>query len=272
VGLLKALFLGLAAFYALAIAGLGLFQRKLIYFPDSRLVSPSQAGLDGVEELRIATADGESLVAWHAPPRDGRPLILYFHGNGGGLVDRAPRFRSLLASGYGLLAVAFRGYCGSTGSPTEDGLLQDGKAAYEAARAKGYKEGRIVVIGESLGTGVAVPVAAEHDVAALILDSPYSSAVDIAAEHYPLFPARWLMRDQFRSDKAIGRVRAPILMVHGDRDRIIPLRFARRLFEKANEPKSLLVESGSGHLVLGSPDVFPRVRAWIDERTVFAAR
>lgn len=271
-GFLKTSLLGLAAFYALTVVGLGLFQRKLIYFPDPRRVSPAEAGMDEVEELRLATSDGETLVAWHAAPRDGRPLILYFHGNAGGLADRAPRFRSFLASGYGLFAIAFRGFAGSSGSPTQHGLLQDGRAAYEAARARGYEDRQIVVMGESLGTGVAVPIAAEHDVAALTLDSPYSSAVDIAAQRYPLLPVRWLMIDQFRSDAAIGKVRAPILMVHGDRDDIIPLRFAQRLFENANEPKSLLVERGGGHLVLGNPDMFPRVRAWIDERAVFASR
>jgi fermentation-respiration switch protein FrsA (DUF1100 family) len=271
-GFLKASILSVMAIYALAVVGLGLFQRKLIYFPDPHSVSPAEAGLERVEELRVTTQDGESLVAWHAPPAEGRPLILYFHGNAGALVDRAPRFRSMLASGYGLLAVAFRGYGGSTGSPTQAGLLEDGRAAYKAARERGYKDQNIVVMGESLGTGVAVPIAAEHNVAALALDSPYSSAADIAATRYPILPVRLLMIDQFRSDEAIGMVRAPILIVHGDRDAIIPLIFAQRLFDKANEPKSFLVERGGGHLVLGNPDMFPRVRAWIDERTAFAAR
>jgi hypothetical protein len=271
-GFLKASLLSVAAIYALVVVGLGLFQRKLIYFPDPEIVSPAEAGLEGVEQLRIATQDGENLVAWYAAPADGRPLIIYFHGNAGGLVDRAPRFRSLLSSGYGLLAVAFRGYGGSTGSPTQVGLLEDGRAAYRAARERGYKDQGIVVIGESLGTGVAVPIAAEHDVAALALDSPYSSTVDIAAARYPMLPVRLMMIDQFRSDEVIGKVRAPILVVHGDRDAIIPLKFAQRLFDKANEPKSLLVERGGGHLVLGNPDMFPRVRAWIDERAMLATR
>lgn len=270
--LLKASALAMAAIYATTVLGLGLFQRTLLYVPDAQHVSPVEAGVDRVEELRIATRDGESLVAWYAAPAEGRPLILYFHGNAGALVDRAPRFRSMLASGYGLLAVAFRGYGGSTGAPTQAGLMEDGRSAYRTAREKGYRDQEIVVIGESLGTGVAVPIAAEHNVAALTLDSPYTSAVDIAAARYPFVPVRLLMIDQFRSDETIGKVRAPILMVHGDRDKVIPIDFAQRLFEKANEPKTMLVEHGGGHLVLANPDMFPRVRAWIDERTAFAAR
>src|ERR1700716_4358601 len=184
--------------------------------------------------------DGEMLVAWHLPPRDGHPLILYFPGNGGAVVARVPRFRMFAASGYGLLAVSYRGYGGSTGSPTQTGLMRDGKAPNGEARARGYESDHIVLRGESLGTGVATALAATHEAAALVLDSPYSSAVDVAAAHYGVLPVRWLMFDQFRSDLAIRNVPIPILIVHGDEDRVIPIRLATRLFELANEPKMFI--------------------------------
>jgi fermentation-respiration switch protein FrsA (DUF1100 family) len=120
----------LALTYLMATAGLAVFQRRLQYFPDRRLTQLVQTGLKGGEDLRLQTEDGETLVAWHFPPRNGRPLILYFHGNGGALIDRVPRFRLFLERGYGLLAVSYRGYGGSTGSPTQAGLMQDGEAAY----------------------------------------------------------------------------------------------------------------------------------------------
>ena len=173
----------LVAIYALAVFGLAVFQRRLLYFPDRRLTHPAEAGMSGVEELRLMTDDGQMLVAWRLPPRDGHPLISYFHGNGGALVDSVPRFRMFAASGYGFLAVSYRGYGGSTGSPSEAGLMRDGEAAYREARARGYESDHIVLMGESLGTGVAIALAATHD-AALVLDSPYSSAVDVAAVHY----------------------------------------------------------------------------------------
>ena len=116
--------------------------------------------MSGVEELRLVTDDGETLVAWHVPPRERRPLILYFHGNGGALVDRVPRFRVFAASGYGLLAVSYRGYGGSSGSPTQTGLMRDGESAYREARARDYESDHIVLMGESLGTGVAIALAA----------------------------------------------------------------------------------------------------------------
>jgi uncharacterized protein len=262
----------LIAIYVLTIVGLTVFQRRLQYLPDRRLVDPTQGGMSGVEDLRLTTDDGETLVAWYVPAKDGHPLILYFHGNGGALVDRIPRFRALTASGYGLLAIAYRGYGGSTGSPTQKGLMADGETAYLEARTRGYDGDRIVLMGESLGTGVATALAATHEAAALVLDSPYSSAVEVAAAHYAVFPVKWLMFDQFRSDLAIGDVHIPILVLHGDEDDVVPISLARRLFELANEPKTFMLVSGGKHLVLGMTEVFPRVRAWIDEKTGVARR
>jgi uncharacterized protein len=262
----------IVAIYVLAIAGMTIFQRRLQYFPDRRLVDPAQAGMNGVEDLRLTTNDGETVVAWYVPAKDGHPLILYFHGNGGALVDRIPRFRGLTASGYGLLALSYRGYGGSTGSPTQNGLMEDGETAYLEARARGYDGDRIVLMGESLGTGVAIALAAAHQAAAIVLDSPYSSAVEVAAAHYPIFPVNWLMFDRFRSDLVIGDVHIPILVLHGDEDDVVPIRLARRLFELANEPKTFMQVSGGTHLVLGLAEVFPRVREWIDEQTGLVRR
>jgi uncharacterized protein len=183
------------------------------------------------------------------------------------LIDRVQRFRMFAASGYGFLAISYRGYGGSTGSPTQAGLMRDGEAAYREARRRGYEGDRIVLLGESLGTGVAIPLAVTRETAALVLDSPFSSAVDIAAMHYRMLPVRWLMFDRFRSDLAIRDVHIPVLIVHGDEARVIPISSAKRLFELANEPKTFMTVSGGGHLVLGLPEVFPRVREWIDTRT-----
>jgi hypothetical protein len=260
----------LAGAYILAGAGLAAFQRRLQYFPDRRLTGLARTGMSGGEELRLATTDGETLIAWFFPPKDRRPLILYFHGNGGALIDRVPRFRTFTARGYGLLAVSYRGYGGSTGSPTEKGLMRDGEAAYREARARGYHGRRIVLMGASLGTGVAAALAGTHEAAALVLEAPYLSALDVASAHYPFFPVRWLMLDQFRSDLAIRRAHAPVLMVHGEEDEVIPISSAKRLFALANEPKTFMSAPGGGHIVLDRADVLPRVCDWIDARTASA--
>ncbi len=122
--------------YAFVVVAVTVFQRRLQYFPDRNIARPAAAALDGVEDLRLETQDGETLVAWYIPARGGRPLILYFHGNGGSLVDRAFRFRLLAESGYGVLAVSYRGYGGSSGSPSEAGLMRDGEGLYCGPRAR----------------------------------------------------------------------------------------------------------------------------------------
>ena len=252
------------ALYLAALVGLTVFQRDLQYFPDTRIVTPAEAGLAQIETLQLATDDGKRLSAWFAPPMEGRPLILYFHGNSGLLADRRERFKLFRESGFGLLAIAYRGYGGSSGEPTQTGLMLDAEAAYAEAARRGYSGRRLVIVGESLGTGVATMLASRHEAAALVLDSPYLSAVSVAAARYPLFPVGLLMRDPLRTDLAIGQVRIPVLMLHGEEDQIIPLASARALFALANEPKEFVAVAGAGHLVLNLPQIYSRVAAFID--------
>src|SRR5262249_45834121 len=145
------------------------FQRSLMYFPDPARTSPAAAGLPQAEEVMLKSSDGESLIAWHVPPQGSKPVVIYFQGNGGALNLRAARFNRLIAEGCGLLALSYRGYGGSTGKPTEGGLLLDAAAAYDFAASR-YPPERIVLWGESLGSGVAVALAAERKTAALMLD------------------------------------------------------------------------------------------------------
>ncbi|HTO79810.1 MAG TPA: alpha/beta hydrolase [Methylocystis sp.] len=252
------------ALYLAALVLLTTFQRDLQYFPDPRIVTPAEAGLAQVETLRLATDDGKRLSAWFAPPAEGRALIVYFHGNSGLLADRRERFKHFLESGFGLLAVAYRGYGGSSGEPTQTGLLLDAEAAYAEAARRGYSGRRLVIVGESLGTGVATLLASRREAAALVLDSPYLSAVSVAAERYPIFPVSLLMRDPMRTDLAISQVHIPVMMLHGEADQIIPLSSARALFALANEPKEFIAVAGAGHLVLNLPQVYTRVAAFID--------
>ena len=154
------------------------FQRALLYFPDTNHVLPAQAGLPQAQEVTLTSGDGEKLIAWFVAPRGDQPVVLYFQGNAEGLAARIARFTWLTADGTGLLALCYRGYGGSTGRPTEDGLIRDAGAAYDFARAR-YPARRIVLFGESLGTAVAVALAAGHEAAGVILDAPFTSAVEV---------------------------------------------------------------------------------------------
>jgi fermentation-respiration switch protein FrsA (DUF1100 family) len=149
------------------------------------------------------------VIAWHVPPRGEKPVVLYFHGNGGALRNRVDRFRALIADGNGLVALSYRGYGGSTGRPTETGLIADAEAAYAFA-AEHYPAERIVLWGESLGSGIAVALGAGHRVGRIVLEGSFTSAADVGARAYRFLPVRLLMKDQFRSDLQIAKVTAPL--------------------------------------------------------------
>jgi pimeloyl-ACP methyl ester carboxylesterase len=205
------------------------FQRALLYHPDTALADPKAADLQAAALEHLKTPDGEQLVAWWIAPRaPSKPVYLYFHGNGGNLTYRPNRFRLLAADGAGVMALSWRGYGGSTGSPSEEGLMTDARAAYAAVQSRVAPD-RIVLVGESLGAGVAVMLAAEVPVAAVILDSGYSSIADVAADKFPWLPVRLLMRDPFRADLAAAKVAAPVFQVHCVNDPVIPVDFGRRL-------------------------------------------
>ena len=243
--LLKWLLIALAGYGAL-LAVMYLAQRSLMYHPDTTRTPPAEAGLPQAQELILDTTDGEKIVVWHIPPRDGKPVVLYFHGNGGSLAMRANRFRKLTADGVGLLGLSYRGYGGSTGSPSEAGLIADAMAVYVFAATR-YPSARIAVWGESLGTGVAVALAAQYPVARVLLESPYTSTADIAAAVYPFVPVRWLMKDQFRSDERAGKISAPVMVLHGENDRVVPIEFGERLYERIRAPKQFARLPRAGH-------------------------
>jgi fermentation-respiration switch protein FrsA (DUF1100 family) len=238
-------------------------QRRFLYPASPQRVSAAEAGLDGVQDLEIRTEDGETLVAWWRPPEPGRALVLYFHGNGGSLLNRRERVRMLTRDGRGLLIVSYRGYSGSTGSPSEAGLRRDARAAL--AWLKSYEPKRIVLYGESLGTGVAVKLATEAPVGGVILDSPYTSTADVARGAFWFVPVTLLLRDQYRSIDRIGRLHLPLLVLHGEQDSVIPIALSRALFAAANEPKRFVALPGIDHVsVLEGGGIEP-VRRFLDE-------
>lgn len=228
------------------IAALAYFaQRSLMYFPERTRTAPADAGLPRADEIVLTTSDGEQVIAWHVPPRGEKPVVLYFHGNGGALKWRAERFGRIIADGTGLIALSYRGYGGSTGRPSEDGLRRDAEALYAFAASR-YPAERLVLFGESLGTGVAVALAADHKVGKIILEAPFTSAVDVGAAAYPFLPVRLLMHDRFQSDERIGKVTAPVLVLHGERDTVIPIRYGERLYALISAPKKF-VRFPEGH-------------------------
>jgi fermentation-respiration switch protein FrsA (DUF1100 family) len=259
---LKSILLVALVCYVGLVAVMYLAQRALMYFPYTARMTPEDADFPQASEVELKAADGVRILAWTVAPKPGKPVILYLHGNGGSLAHRVARFRKLIDDGTGLVALSYRGYGGSEGSPTEDGLIADGRAAYDFAQST-YPDARIVLWGESLGTGVAIAIAGEKDVAAVILEAPFTSAADVAFSAYPFLPVSLLMKDQFRSDARIGRVKAPVLIMHGERDRVVPFRLGERLFAMANEPKRFVRFPDGGHEDLDRYDHLQAARAFM---------
>jgi len=233
--------------YVVLVAGCTIIQRSLMYFPSGDLPTPADAGAPAFEVVTLATDDGLELTSWYAPPAPGRAVIVYFQGNGGHIAHRLFKVRAFLDAGYGVLLVGYRGYGGNPGSPSEEGLFADGRAALAFLADRDIAPEATVLLGESLGTGVAVYLASRQPVAAVILEAPFTSAAAVGQRAYPFLPVNQLIYDRFDSESRIGQVTAPVLIVHGRRDGVIPVDFGEALFAAANEPKEAHFLTNAGH-------------------------
>lgn len=244
---LKWLLIVVSAGYVCGLVVLLLAQRSILFpVPTTVRTAPQAVGFPEAQEHVLTAADGEKIIVWHVPAKPGRSVVLYFHGNGDYLAGFFGRFRPLISDGTGVVAVSYRGYAGSGGRPDERGLLLDAAAAYAFTTAR-YAADKIVAWGFSLGSGVAVALAADRPVGKLILEAPFTSIADIAASVFWFAPVRLVMWDQFRSSERIARVKVPLLFLHGARDPTIPLRFGERLFALAHEPKQFVRFPEGGH-------------------------
>jgi uncharacterized protein len=268
------LVIGVAAAYVLiALAGY-LAQRKLMYFPDRARTPPAAVGLPDVEERVLKTPDGARVIAWYGKARPGQPTLLYFHGNGGSLAIRAERIRRFMAEGWGVFMMTYRSYGGSTGSPTETNNVADARLAHGALVQEGVAAQSIIAYGESLGTNIATRVAAERPVGGLILDAPYTAIVDVAAGAYPFLPVRYFLSDRYETSKYIASVKVPLLILHGERDPVIPVAMGKELYRLANEPKRIVLFPNGHHsdLYIDGNNAIEAVRKWVPSLSPPAGR
>jgi fermentation-respiration switch protein FrsA (DUF1100 family) len=237
----------LALVYLVFICALGLMQKRLMYFPDPTRFVPSEWALKELEPVDATTKDGLAITSWYSPARTkDKFTIVFFQGNAGHLGYRNYKVRPWLDAGYGVLMVGYRGF-GNPGSPSEEGLYMDARAALDTLNKHGVPDQALVLYGESLGTGIATQMAIERPVAALILESPYTSVPDVGADRYPLVPVHFLLRDTYNSLDKINSVHAPLLLLHGELDQVVPIKFGKTLFEAANEPKEAEYIPEAGH-------------------------
>ncbi len=250
--------------YLVILVGLFAFQRKLLFFPDRTIPHLESSDVSQMSVASYRTADNLSLNSWYkSPPVPEAPVLVYFHGNAGHIGDRGSKVRPFLDAGFGVLLASYRGYGGNPGRPSEKGLLADGAAALAFLDAQGVVRTRIVLYGESLGSGVAVALAGKTEIGAVILEAPFTSVVDVGAAAYPWVPVRLAIRDRFDSLSRIANISAPILVVHGELDRTVPIVFGRRLLAAASEPKSGHFFPFAGHNDLHDHGAIPVIMAFL---------
>ncbi|KTC94542.1 alpha/beta hydrolase [Legionella erythra] len=251
----------LAFVFTLVMLLLYFLQRHLIYFPAKQMPSRQHFHAQGMEDVKLVTSDGLHLNAWYQKATPGKPTILYLHGNAGHIGFRMPLVSGFLNAGYGVLLLEYRGYGGNPGSPSELGLYRDGEAAMTFLLNEGVPSEAVILYGESLGSGIATKLAEQTRFCAVILQSPYTSMAEVARFHYP-----WILLppwDKFDSLSRIDRINAPLLILHGRLDRLVPFEQAQVLYKKAKEPKKLIEFADKDHNNLWDKDFFAQLMQFI---------
>jgi uncharacterized protein len=234
--------------YAIAVFAMWLGQRSFIYHPASIPIDASKMRMAGYAPFPVRTADGLDLTAWRRPGDANKPSIVLFHGNAQDASWRIDIAAQAARHGYPFVLATYRGFGGNPGKPSEEGLYADARATLDALPA-----GPVVLWGESLGTGVAVKMASERHVLGVILQSPYLSVAERAREIMRWLPAKHLVSDRFDSVSRIAAIQAPLLIVHGKQDLIIPFRHGQELFAAAVAPKTFVELPDRGHNEMHGP-------------------
>lgn len=256
--------------YVLALLALFIFQRNLMYHTNGTLVPLADTQIPTAIEKTTESEPGLFLTSWYLPPRENLPVVVYFHGNAGTMSDRDYKVAPWHAAGYGIWLTGYRGFNGNPGKPTEQGLYNDARAVLKALKDDNIGADRIIIYGESLGTGIATQMAMEMaeagtPIRGLVLEAPFTSMPAAAQEHHPYAPAKWLVRDRFDSLAKIAKINTSLMIVHGDQDRVLPQHHGRRLFDAAQKPKVARWIPGAGHTDLCDFGACEYVKTFFDQ-------
>lgn len=258
----KRIFIGAAVIYCIVLVVMFLTQRELMYHPDTTLKSPQDYGVQA-QIVKLHTQDGETLTAWSMSASAKMPTIVYLHGNAGNLGSRHEVFNAYHAAGFGVFALEWRGYGDSTGEPSEEGFYEDARTALRYLHQQGIRQEQVILYGESIGTGAAVQMATEIDAKGLVLEAPFTSLWQRAAEIYWYLPVKYLVLDRYDSLSKIKQVTEPLLIFHNTVDRVVPVHHGKALYEAANEPKKLNLVEHHGHVSFDRPWVAQQMQQFL---------
>ena len=237
------------AIYFLVLVFLYFYQRNLLYHPNENNYSGDKISVD-IKKVKIQTADNIELLGWyHKKNLKDYKTLVYFHGNAGSLENRIHKLNHFQDMNINFLIIAWRGFNGNKGKPSERGLYVDGKSAIDWLKKKGVDEKNLILYGESLGTGVATHLAQNKNYAGVILETPFTSMVDAAKNFYPYVPINLLLKDKFENFKKVKNINAPILVMHGEVDKIVPFSMGKKIYEIANNPKYSYFTKYDNHMM-----------------------
>jgi uncharacterized protein len=246
--------------YLSVLVSLYFFQRNLLYNPNENNYYGDKLKLD-IEVVQIKTSDNINLLGWfHKKDLSKFKTIVYFHGNAGKLENRIHKLNYFKDMNVNFLIISWRGFSGNSGKPTEQGLYKDGIGAIDWLKNMGLDDKDIILYGESLGTGIAIEIAQNKKFAGLILETPFTSMIDAAKNVYPYIPVDFLLKDRYENDKKIKNINIPLLVMHGEKDQIIPFKMGKKIYEIANKPKYSYFTKYDNHMME------------YDEKLVFALR
>ncbi len=258
--------LALILFYILLVIVVFFFQRNLMYHPsvDNYLNDDLGAEPTEIEKVKIITEDKIDLMGWFYK-KDIKKFktVLFFHGNAGSLKNRTYKLNHFKDLDVNFLIIAWRGFSGNMGKPNEVGLYTDARSAVKWLNTKGIKDKDIILYGESLGTAVAVEIAKNKNYAGVILESPFTSMVNMGKKYYPFFPVSFLLKDKFESYKKINKISAPIFIMHGKVDKIVPYTMGKKMYELANQPKFFYSVEYGDHMVEYDEELLLALRQFI---------
>ena len=250
--------------YLLVTLGLFIYQRSLLYHPVENNYYGDKLTVE-VKKIQIPTQDNIKLLAWyHKKDIKKYKTILYLHGNAGSLENRIHKINHFNDMDINFLLLAWRGFSGNEGKPTEQGLYIDARSAVRWLINEGVKEENIIIYGESLGTGVAAEIAQNKKFAGVILESPFTSMIAAAKSKYPIFPIKLLLKDKYESDKKIKNIKSPILIMHGEIDKIVPFWMGKKMFEIANEPKYSYFSKYDDHMLEFNKDLLNSIKSFVN--------
>ena len=249
-------------FYLLILIFVFFYQRNLLYHPFENNYSSDQTNFS-YEEVFIPVLNGNNLKGWfHKKDLNNKKTLIFFHGNAGDLRNRIYKLNLIKDFDINFLIVAYRGFSGNKGSPTEAGLYEDARSVLNWLKNKNIREDQIIIYGESLGTGVSIEVGQNKKLAGIILESPFTSMVDAGKFYYPYLPVSLLLKDRYETVKKLQNINSPILVMHGKKDKIVPFHMGVEVFEKANEPKFSYFPDNDDHMMDYNEDLLKALSAF----------